>query len=471
MIVKGKYSILSLVLLLLCAFDTELGNEDEIWIDGGTFYKALKHEKEATIYFEEWNVHVNQFLEDPSYFVALQLDHSFDPLPDDAVTLPTLRTLAAVGDEVLLADYFNFLESFGRTHGINHMVMPDTANFSALEKEVIALANEHSPYYFLSPSVLSHAIPDSKKEYRATVNQPKIWIADQDVDTKRIERWSQKKETGHDFYRSLRASKEAAFTSAFEFPSSLSTAIFSSAVVALDPTEVLPLTDRSITYLGSDLKLRRILAQYVKVFDYRVSGVKCIVDVRTQERKVIEGDIILQNELQLEGFTSLVLPDIYIADLEIEVAKMLFGAKGIIGKSTSIDARSIPNPKYLGFTNPSIEGIDKDRLSSIDSLAMAAVKMMATPGIQMAIVKNGNLVAEKSYGYYTYDSIKEVTSNTIYDIASVTKVVATLPAVGYLLDHDLVKLDDSISMHLPEFAGSNKAGVTIEQLLAHNAGL
>ncbi|MEQ9007091.1 MAG: hypothetical protein RLP12_04340, partial [Ekhidna sp.] len=148
---------LVLVFVLLSMFTTASNPElkEEVWIDGDSFYKSIGHKKKSTIYFRTWSGYVSQFLEDDSYYVAMQLDQSFDPLPKDAIELPSLATLAAIGDDELRKNYFRFLESFGRTYGINHMVLPDTIEFSAYEKEVINQANRHSPYYFLHKSSLS----------------------------------------------------------------------------------------------------------------------------------------------------------------------------------------------------------------------------------------------------------------------------------------------------------------------------
>ena len=160
---SGKFLLPSMracfkiVLVLLCssvfAIDAEIS--DGVWIDGNSFYKSIKHKKKSTIYFSDWSSYIDQFLSDEDYYVALQLNNDFDPLPHDKVKLPSLSTIAAVGDENLRSDYFRFLESFGRTYGINHMVLPDTTGFSVFEKEVIRQAHDHSPFYFLDKSNLS----------------------------------------------------------------------------------------------------------------------------------------------------------------------------------------------------------------------------------------------------------------------------------------------------------------------------
>ena len=67
------------IMMLFMSFANDGEERNEVWIDGSSFYKSISHKKKSTIYFKEWSAFVQQFLEDDSYFVALQLDSSFDP--------------------------------------------------------------------------------------------------------------------------------------------------------------------------------------------------------------------------------------------------------------------------------------------------------------------------------------------------------------------------------------------------------
>lgn len=467
---------LVLVFVLLSMFTTASNPElkEEVWIDGDSFYKSIGHKKKSTIYFRTWSGYVSQFLEDDSYYVAMQLDQSFDPLPKDAIELPSLATLAAIGDDELRKNYFRFLESFGRTYGINHMVLPDTIEFSAYEKEVINQANRHSPYYFLHKSSLSRTIPGSRKEFENEAeSSPTIWIADQDINTKKLNKWSEKLESDRrvSFYSSLRKAKQAEYLPAYELPHSLARSVFAASTVAIDSKNVFPLKTSLITYLGMDQQLKKRLKQYVHVLDYRMPGVPCLVDARNHEGKVYDEDIILQVGMKEADHISLILPEVTIPNQDILIAKMLFGAHEVIGRNNHPFSRRIENPKFIGYTDLETAGMNANHLQWIDSLAIDAIKKYATPGMQLAVVKGGDLVFEKAYGFYTYDSLRKVSKETVYDIASVTKVAATLPAIALLLDQGKIHLDDSLSRHLSIFEKSNKSSVTIRQLLAHNSGL
>ncbi|QCK14165.1 glycoside hydrolase family 3 N-terminal domain-containing protein [Mangrovivirga cuniculi] len=125
----------------------------------------------------------------------------------------------------------------------------------------------------------------------------------------------------------------------------------------------------------------------------------------------------------------------------------------------------------LGFDIPENAGMDSRVLTKIDDIAEEAIQTQATPGCQVLVAKNGKIVYEKAYGYMTYDSLTPVTTETVYDIASVTKVVATLQAVMLLHDYGLIDINAKLSRYLPELKDTNKGNIIIKDLLSHQAGL
>lgn len=157
----------------------------------------------------------------------------------------------------------------------------------------------------------------------------------------------------------------------------------------------------------------------------------------------------------------------------------IFGAGGFNGKlpislSGNLKANSgskIPSLDRLGFGIPEEVGMSSKFLSEIDKIVYAAIEDQATPGAQVVVARKGKVVFQKSYGYYTYDNITPVTDNTIYDIASITKVAATTQAIMFLHEHNMIDLDKKIGHYLPELKGSNKEFMTIRDILTHQAGL
>ena len=67
------------------------------------------------------------------------------------------------------------------------------------------------------------------------------------------------------------------------------------------------------------------------------------------------------------------------------------------------------------------------KLNKLDSLAKIAIDSMMTPGIQMLVARKGRIVFHKSYGFHSYKKITSVKNDHVYDIASLTKIIGTLP--------------------------------------------
>ena len=107
----------------------------------------------------------------------------------------------------------------------------------------------------------------------------------------------------------------------------------------------------------------------------------------------------------------------------------------------------------------------------IDSIANYAIQQKATPGCVVLIAKDGNIILNKAYGYTTYDSMQAVTTGTIYDIASMTKTSATTLAIMKLYEEGKIKLEDPIHQYIKWLRNTDKANITIRQLLLHQGGL
>ena len=125
----------------------------------------------------------------------------------------------------------------------------------------------------------------------------------------------------------------------------------------------------------------------------------------------------------------------------------------------------------------SFERQDEQFQRAFDTLR-SGIDQRAFPGAALAVTHQGKLIAHKSLGHFTYNATSAaVTAETIYDLASVTKVIATTTACMILYDRGLFKLDQSLVNILPEFAGSSaeeknpRRQVTLRMLLAHSSGL
>jgi beta-N-acetylhexosaminidase len=131
----------------------------------------------------------------------------------------------------------------------------------------------------------------------------------------------------------------------------------------------------------------------------------------------------------------------------------------------------------LGFrlgnsVSPEVEGIASDLEPRIRKYLEQAVVDKVFPGAVALVSRRGHIVAEVAVGHEGWDSdSKPVVTDTIYDLASLTKVCATLPALLTLVTAQKLGLEDKVQEHLPGFTGTHKDRVTIRQLMTHCAGL
>ena len=121
---------------------------------------------------------------------------------------------------------------------------------------------------------------------------------------------------------------------------------------------------------------------------------------------------------------------------------------------------------------PSAVGMSAVRLQRVDKVLGRAIKAGGFPGGAVVIGRRGATVLEKGFGNLSWSGKNPVLpAHTIYDLASLTKVVATTSGVMILFDEGKVRLDDPVSKFVPSFAGGAKDDITIRQLLEHRSGL
>ncbi len=112
------------------------------------------------------------------------------------------------------------------------------------------------------------------------------------------------------------------------------------------------------------------------------------------------------------------------------------------------------------------------RLSSVDAVIEQAIHDGNIPGAVLLVGHNGHVIYRKAYGNRALEPRREpMTLDTIFDLASLTKVIATTTAVMQLVEQGKVRLNDPVAKYLPEFAQNGKDDVTIRQLLTHYSGL
>ncbi|NQX85343.1 MAG: serine hydrolase [Flavobacteriaceae bacterium] len=125
----------------------------------------------------------------------------------------------------------------------------------------------------------------------------------------------------------------------------------------------------------------------------------------------------------------------------------------------------------LSYGLPERVGMSSKRLIKLDSLAQYAVDEAMTPGIQLLVARKGKVIYNKNFGKHTYKGNHKVTFDDVYDVASLTKILATLPLVMELEEKGVLGLDSKLEKLLPEYKGTNKAKVTLKKMLSHYAQL
>ena len=160
------------------------------------------------------------------------------------------------------------------------------------------------------------------------------------------------------------------------------------------------------------------------------------------------------------------------------VPQVIFGAIGSKGKlPVSIEEHFKVNEgietlaiQRLGFEIPENVGMNSKILTKIDSIAKYAIDKKMTPGLQVVVARKGKVVYQKSFGNHTYEEGAAKVQNTdLYDIASLTKIIGTLPNIMQEFDKGNLTLETKLKAMLPVFKGSNKEDATVLDMLTHQA--
>jgi CubicO group peptidase (beta-lactamase class C family) len=122
---------------------------------------------------------------------------------------------------------------------------------------------------------------------------------------------------------------------------------------------------------------------------------------------------------------------------------------------------------------PKSVGMSAERLSAIDRVVQRGVTAGGFPGASVVVGRRGFAVVQKGFGHLGWgsDSPRVVPDNSIYDLASLTKVVGTTTAAMILYDEGRLDLSAQVSRYIPAFAGGLKDSVTVQHLLTHRSGL
>lgn len=141
---------------------------------------------------------------------------------------------------------------------------------------------------------------------------------------------------------------------------------------------------------------------------------------------------------------------------------------------------------FLGFTilllcepawgklpdaTPEEVGLRSERLERIDALVQAGLEQNLMPGCVVMVGRKGHIAFHKAYGHRQLEPTRiSMTTDTVFDMASITKPMATATSVMVLLEEGRIRLRDKVAKYIPEFSNAGKESITVQQLLTHQAG-
>lgn len=141
------------------------------------------------------------------------------------------------------------------------------------------------------------------------------------------------------------------------------------------------------------------------------------------------------------------------------------------GKFKVGTGEEITTTTKMPFVNPRKLYLRTSYLDKIDSIMEHAIKEKATPGGQILVAKDGKIFYNKAFGNFDYKNNQAVNLSSIYDVASITKIVSTTLSVMRLYEQEKIDLDKQVKDYLPEFDTTKVGNISIRSILLHQSGL
>ena len=157
-----------------------------------------------------------------------------------------------------------------------------------------------------------------------------------------------------------------------------------------------------------------------------------------------------------------------IRNLRVTVAAILLICLSIV----PLEAQKKKAPAKTAPKVSTPTTIDNPKFAAVDAILKAAVAEKNPPGAVVLVGHNGKIVYRKAFGYRSLEPVQQVmTIDTIFDMASITKCMATATSITRMLELGQIRLNDPVSKYLPDFAQNGKKDITIRQLVTHYSGL
>lgn len=251
-------------------------------------------------------------------------------------------------------------------------------------------------------------------------------------------------------------------------------------------TEVDEISNDSLDNLISELKpYNLVIIGFHKSNDHPWKDYKFLDDDLRKLHEIAKTNTVIldifsspYSLLQPENFKNIegVLVSFQNSKISQEIsAQMLFGALEIKGKlPVSIAGQFSENEGLmsnslgiLGYSIPEDVGLSSEKLSKIDSVATVALIGKMTPGMQILVARKGKVVYNKSFGFHTDEENTPVINSDLYDIASLTKIVSTLPLIMELEERNILDLNSTLGSLIRKLKKTNKRKLTAKEVLSH----
>ena len=165
--------------------------------------------------------------------------------------------------------------------------------------------------------------------------------------------------------------------------------------------------------------------------------------------------------------------------MQAAAAQALFGIHKIAGKlpvtahpKFPVKSGIVRSSLYrLGHASPEEVMMSSDSLLKIDTIVQEMLDKKAAPGCQILGARNGKIFYHKAFGHHTTSRKQKVSKTDIYDVASVTKILASTIAMMKLYDEGKINVNQKLSHYIPHLDTTNKGNLIIEDILSHHSGL
>lgn len=473
-----------------------------IWISTPSNRTLPLDDQYGGIYYEEPLAVANDHAHNT---VAVQLDARMNPVVEDLKELPDMYTLAAVDQKDLLTTYFYFLRVASQERGIDHLVLPDPEDDGSRIAGLLQKMHAFDPDFYLYKSSLFFSYTkDSKKknELIETYAGNQYWVLrleEAETMAKPLERYSEKIMLEVDMVDRIKASILAQMQSLPEeltylrLPDKMAAAISRASVIPLQKESgILPLKRDTVCLITDDPfnELAMMTRKYAYLITDHHGIQKSHAPILIDNTSVVPSGLLTASRTVIflgemrnaASFTEIMdAALIYMHPSEqygYLIPQQLFGTADASGKMpyaqsplAALGNQPIYGNHSLGYAPAEQYGLDKQALEKIQSILEETIHANCAPGGQLAVAVDGSILINEPFGYLTYDSLVPVDRSTLYDLASVTKVTATLLAVMKLYETGKLDLDQTLGYYLPAYQNTNKQNITIRALLAHNGGL